>query len=270
MDTLILASSKDPAATNIVERLITNFGFTQETICGEGEIFRKGGVILMRVNKNILKLSKLGPKLRVDTVICVSRHSSGSRKPTLTAHIPGNLGSEAPMGGEERSLAWADPYRLRSALIGLLEAADQLGLNDYSVSLEATHHGPTQLPTPILFIEVGSTPTQWMSPRAGEAAASAAMKAATEVSGGRPAVGFGGGHYAPKHTRSVIEEEFAVGHIIPEYFFEDYESSVIDQAFRKTVGGCRTALIDWKGFKSNHRRMLLTKLEEMDVEVVRS
>jgi D-aminoacyl-tRNA deacylase len=267
---IILASRNDPAASNIAERLITNFGFTFETNYGEDELYRKDGLTLLKTNRNILNLRGFDSELKVDTVVCVSRHSSESGKPTLTAHVPGNLGSEAPMGGEARRLALADPYRLRSAIISLQEATEKLDLKDYSVSLEATHHGPTELTVPVLFIEVGSTRKQWGDTRAGEAAASAAMRAAMERSVGKSAVGFGGGHYAPKHTRYVLEEGFAVGHIIPEHFFEDYEPTIVDSAFRKTVGECRTALIDWKGLKSEHRRILLSRLGLIGVEIIKS
>ncbi|MEM2106486.1 MAG: D-aminoacyl-tRNA deacylase [Candidatus Bathyarchaeia archaeon] len=270
MPAIILASNNDPAASNITEKLITNFGFTFETNYEGDDLYRKGDLKLLKTNRDILNLRRLDPKLKFDTVICVSRHSSMSGKPTLTAHTPGNLCSEAPMGGEARRIALADPYRLRSAIISLIEAAEQLDLKDYSVSLEATHHGPTELTVPVLFIEIGSTPKHWLDMKAGEAAASATLRAAMESSIGKSAVGFGGGHYAPKHTRYVVEEGFAVGHIIPEHFFEEYEPNIVDSAFRKTVGGCRTALVDWKGLKSEHRRILLSRLGLIDVEIIKS
>ena len=32
---------------------------------------------------------------------------------------------------------------------------------DYEITIEATHHGPTSLKKPLLFIEIGSTEKQW-------------------------------------------------------------------------------------------------------------
>jgi len=266
---LIVASKIDPAAMNIANRLVSNFGFTVYQD-GKGEnVFSKGDVQLIHIASDILDLRQIDGYNLVESIICISRHSSESRRPTLTAHIPGNPGPHAGLGGLPRALAWADPYRLKSALTGLQEAACQFKLNEYSVSLEATHHGPTELERPILFVEIGSTKEQWSDPRAGEAAATATWKAATKPIKGKPVVGFGGGHYAPKHTTKVTTTEFAVGHILADYFFENYDPQIVRQAFKKTIGGCDTAIIDWKGLKSHSRKNLVSSLEEMNVEVMR-
>lgn len=265
---MIAASVTDPAAMNIAGILVKNFGFREQTIRGERVVYKRDNILLAHVETDILGLRELDVGCSVESVICISRHSSESRKPTLTTHVPGNLGPAAELGGAPRTLAWADPYRLKSALIELAESSSRLGL-EYSVSLEATHHGPTELRIPILFVEIGSTREQWLSPKAGEAAAAAAFKAATERGDSRSAVGFGGGHYSPKHTATVIGGDFAIGHILPEYFFESYDPRIVEQAFKKTVGGCGTAVIDWKGLKSNPRKSLISTLEELSVERVR-
>jgi len=265
---LIVASKTDPAAMNIADRLIANFGFAHQTEHSGRTLFRKDEVLLLLVEGDSTGLSKL-EAYQAKAVICVSRHTSESGRPTLTTHVPSNLGSNAHHGGEPRRLAWADPQRLKSALTGLLESSDQLKLGEYSVSLEATHHGPTELEVPVLFVEIGSKREQWLSPKAGEAAASAALKAATMREKGKSAVGFGGGHYSPKHTTLVVKEDFAIGHILPEYFFDDYDPYVVDQAFMKTLGGCGTAVIDWKGLKSGDRKTLVSTLRRTGIEVVR-
>jgi D-aminoacyl-tRNA deacylase len=267
---IILASETDPAAMNIADKLVTNFRFTPFQNHHEENVYSRGNIRLVHTDSDILDLQQIDCCDQVESVICISRHRSESRRPTLTAHIPGNPGPDASLGGVPRTLAWADPHRLKSALRGLLESARQLELKEYSVSLEATHHGPTQLEIPILFVEIGSTKEQWLNPRAGEAAAAAALKAATEPKTGRPAVGFGGGHYTPRHTTKVLNTEYAVGHILADHFFEDYDPDVVRQAFKKTFGGCDTALIDWKGLKSDCRKSLVSTLEDMNIEVIRS
>ena len=269
MTVLIVASMTDPAAMNIAKILVKNFGFREQTIGGERVAYKRDNILLAHIETDILGLCELDVGSGIESAICISRHSSESGKPTLTTHVPGNPGPAAELGGTPRTMAWADPYRLKSALIELSESSSRLGLEEYSVSLEATHHGPTELRIPVLFVEIGSTREQWLSPRAGEAAAAAAFKAAMEPRESRSAVGFGGGHYSPKHTTAVINRDFAIGHILPEYFFEYYDPQIVEQAFRKTTGGCETAVIDWKGLKSNGRKRLISKLEEMGVEKVR-
>ena len=252
---------------NIAGILVKNFGFKEQTIYGERVAYKRDNILLAYIEKDIFDLHELVGS-SIDSVICISRHSSERGKPTLTTHVPGNPGPAAELGGAPRTLAWADPYRMKSALIELSESSSRLGL-EYSVSLEATHHGPTELQVPVLFVEIGSTRKQWLSPRAGEAAAAAAFKAATERIDSRSAVGFGGGHYSPKHTSVMISGDFAIGHVLPGYFFEDYDPRIVEQAFSKTVGGCGTAVIDWKGLKSNPRKNLISTLEEIGVESVR-
>jgi D-aminoacyl-tRNA deacylase len=265
---LILASTRDPASTNIAGVLVRNFGLREVELPGERVGYRKDDITLTYIEADMPNIQGLKVDCSIESVICLSRHSSESGRPTLTAHAPGNLGPEAESGGMPRTLAWVDPYRLRSALIELHESSSQVGLG-YSVSLEATHHGPTELQTPVMFIEIGSTPEQWLNLRAGEAAAAAAFKAAKERSPGTAAVGFGGGHYSPRHTTAVISGDLAIGHVIPEYFFEEYDPRVVGQAFRKTVGACRTAAIDWKGLKSDARKRLISTLEGFGLGWVR-
>jgi D-aminoacyl-tRNA deacylase len=265
---LILASRTDPAAMNIAEKLVTNFGFRSQLESEGKAVFEKDDILLLEINHEILSISDSDLGYQAEAIICVSHHKSESGRPTLTAHAPGNTGCNAHHGGKARTLAWVDCRRLKSALIELSNSAVQLGL-EYAVSLEATHHGPTELGTSILFVEIGSTEQQWLDPRAGEAAASAALRAATEPNKAKPAVGFGGGHYSPKHTSAVLRTDHAVGHILPEYFFNDYDPLVVKQAFEKTVGGCHTAMIDWKGLKSIARKKLISTLESSDIDLLR-
>lgn len=269
MPVLIVGSKSDPAATNIAERLVANFGFKYRTENGKKTVFEKGNLLLLQVDGDVLDMRNADLSYHAEAIVCISRHSSGSGRPTLTTHVPGNTGRSNRFGGFPRALAWADPQRLQSALNALLESTNQLGLREYSVSLEATHHGPTELHAPVLFVEIGSTSQQWISAKAAEAAAEAALKAATERGVGKSAVGFGGGHYSPKHTATVSEGGFAIGHILPNYFFQEYDPYVVDQAFRKTLGGCDTAVIDWKGLKSQVRKKLVSTLEKMNISLVK-
>jgi len=266
---IIVGSKSDPAATNIAEKLVSNFGFQYRMENGEKTVFEKEDLVLLQVDGDVLDMSDAEMSYDAEAIVCISRHSSESGRPTLTTHVPGNTGCSTQFGGLPRALAWADPQRVQSALNALLESADQLRLREYSVSLEVTHHGPTELHVPVLFVEIGSTIQQWISARAAEAAAEAAVRAATERGEGKSAVGFGGGHYSPKHTVTVSEGDFAIGHIFPNYFFHEYDPYVVGQAFRRTLGGCDTAVIDWKGLKSPARKKLVSTLENMNISLVR-
>ena len=129
---VVLFSAKDLAGRNIVSNL-------------------KNAIEL---SDSALYLQKLetSPSL----AIVASRHSSKSGTPTLTCHSTGNFGP-AEAGGNPKQLGIAPALYLREALLGLKENPPE----GYEVSLEVTHHGPSSLPFPIMFVEVGSTERGW-------------------------------------------------------------------------------------------------------------
>ena len=78
------------------------------------------------------------------------------------------------------------------------------------MSLEVTHHGPSEVKEPLLYMEVGSDEAAW----ANMDACRAVIEAIVELSRGDPptvktAIGFGGPHYAPNFTEAVKGGEIA-------------------------------------------------------------
>ena len=72
-----------------------------------------------------------------------------------------------------------------------------------------------------------------------------------------------------KHTEVNMGGEFAVGHILPKYFFDTFDPSMVRLAFERTVGRCTTAVIDWKGVRGPVRKELVAFLESQGKRVVR-
>lgn len=201
-------------------------------------------------------------------MIFASRHKSETGKPTLTVHAPGNLTSQALYGGIPNEIAWANPQRMTAALLALTSICNRLKLN-YSISLEATHHGPTEMSVPVTFVEIGSSEKQWTDAKAGRAVAEAICTAITSPSKSPPAVGFGAGHYAPSHTKVAMERGLAIGHILPKYVLEKIDTGMVEKVFNKTWEGCNHAVLDWKGIRGENRQKLLEILKEMHIEVLR-
>lgn len=270
MTILVAAYKDDPAAANIANKLIEKYSFreTEETSAGR-PIYRKNELQLAYLEIDDIFADNLDQRFQVDAIIFASRHKSESGEPTLTTHVSGNLTSEARFGGRPKRLALAHPQMMKTALQGLKSAQERLGLDRYVVSLEATHHGPTELQVPSLFIEIGSSERQWSDTVAAEAVAEAIYTCATKPGLGEPSVGFGGGHYSMKHTEANLGDEFAVGHILPKYFFDSFDPSVVWLAFERTLGRCTTAIIDWKGIRGPERRKLVELLESREVNVIR-
>jgi len=180
--------------------------------------------------------------------VFATRHRSESGIKTLTVHAPGNLTSEARIGGKPEELAIAHPCAMKVALLELRRQRDMLGL-DYKVSLEATHHGPTSLKKPVLFVEVGSTEKEWNHTEAVEAVATAAVKAAENREDFPACLGAGGNHYAPRHTELVFNTSYAMGHIIPGYAIDALKFEVFRQAVKKSRA--EFVYLDWKGMKDS-------------------
>ena len=267
---LIVASQNDPASMNIAERLIENYNFkeTERKHCGQ-PVLEHDRVLLIHNDVDSVYVKDIDREFQADSVIFVSRHSSESGQRSLTVHTTGNPSNSAELGGQPRSLAWVDPRRMKSALLMLKWKAREIGLDEYSISLEATHHGPTELHTPVMFVEIGSSQEQWKDRRAAEAVAAAAFSAATSQAPGNLSVGFGGGHYSLKHTEADTNEDFAIGHILPKYFFDQFSPEIVELTFKKTVGGCHTAIVDWKGIRGGQRSKLIDLLDNDQIDIVK-
>jgi D-aminoacyl-tRNA deacylase len=177
-----------------------------------------------------------------DLIVFASRHA-GETGPLLSAHVTGNFGP-AEYGGHDGSLARAAPNAQATVFEALTEHAPE----DYDVGLEGTHHGPTEIDTPSLFVELGSDEPQWNDPDGARAVAQAILALrGIDPDRKRVLTGFGGGHYVPRFERVVRETDWAVGHIGVDWALDamgnpDEHSSLIQQSFEQS--GSEYALID--------------------------
>ena len=266
---MIVSSRRDPASSNIAQALITKNGFGQES--DEGiETYSKGDIRLVVLEKLGIYSEPSDVPSDVSTIIFVSKHVSSSGTPALTVHATGNLTKEAKFGGNPEEVSYVDPSIIRRTLRALKSGASQANVQ-IEVTMEATHHGPTNLPMPVCFVEIGSGEKEWTDPILGEIAANAVVAATARVEETDPvAAGFGGTHYSAKHTRICMDGDYAIGHLVSSHSFDGGVTQlVIDDVFNKTTGSCNTAIVDWKGLHSNDRRKLVASLEAAGREIVR-
>ncbi|MFH1425018.1 MAG: D-aminoacyl-tRNA deacylase [archaeon] len=236
----ILYWNKDSAALNIVSRL---------------EDMQS---IMIEKDESLLYLEKLDED--ADFFVIPSMHKSEAEKCSLTVHACGNFGN-ADFGGNPAELERTWP----SALAVGLRSMAQAGLDDYEVCMEVTHHGPSGLGKPLVWIEIGSGEEQWMDERAGEVVAKAIRAIYDNKTEFENYIGFGGPHYAPSFTNLVLEnEKIAIGHILPSYQAEHITKEIVEEMLEKS--SAKKAVFDWKGLKRGARNKVLGILDELGVE----
>ena len=270
---VVMSTKVDLASMNIKEKLVENFGFSETDALFDGNpVFRRGDVLLLTTNEEMIYYDNLDAAIETqlgikpELIVFASRHASKAKMPALTTHVTGNWG-KAMYGGKDRSLAIAHPTAMKLALLKLNELND-LG---WTVCYEATHHGPSELNVPSLFIEIGSGEEEWVNDRAGEILAETivhVLENAGKKHEFKPALGIGGGHYAPKQTKRALEGELAFGHILPKYA-QPVDEAMLTKAIERTLGGVEVIYVDWKGTKGEMRRKARDLAEKLDLEFIR-
>ena len=269
MSSLILVYTGDPAAVNGANMLLNLYRFTEcaGPLYG-GKAFQSQQVYLEFIHQDSLYIKD--PTLReFDVIIFLSRHSGKSGGSRLTVHVPGNPGSEALYGGNLYELGLAAPHKVKAALHALDAAKKEFALNGWCVSLEGTHHGPTSLAVPVIFVEIGSSENECVISNAGKAIARGAWAAAIGETESKNAVGFGGDHYCKRLTEYVLSNNLAIGHVFPRYYFASLKEEIIASAFQRTIGECNLAVIDWKGLKGRDRSWLIEVLNQLDIDIIK-
>ncbi len=265
---LFIVSRKDPAGLLMAEHLMDLFNL--ELVSEDVFMFEDRDWYLAYVNEDIIHTDNVDKRLgfNPETIIFLSRHSSRSGSPTLSVHVTGNPTGEAAFGGSPYSLAISHPILMRSTLYYMRQLSEEKGLK-YRVSLEVTHHGPTEISSPLMFVEVGSSIEQWKDRDATRTAVDSLIMAIKNPLEGVAAVGFGGPHYAPTFTRYTFERGFAFGHILSKHVLGETPMDIILDAFRKTMD-THVAVFNWKGIPGGLRRKLYEELSEIGIDIVRA
>ncbi len=266
---IIVFSSNDLAGKNIANHLVRGFGFSPqepiESAKGKLEAWEKNGIRLIQLPLRLsVECDSLlpNPVFETDLIIFASRHRSESGTPCLTVHATGNYGTSAEYGGRPGELALTSAKALGCAYRFLKEHS----LEGFEPFMEATHHGPTSLPVPSIFIEIGSTEKEWVVEAPGRTVAGAIMHVCKnyEKEKGTVAVGFGGTHYAAKFSRHV--DEYAFSHIAPKHVLETIDSGMVRQMIEKTTEPVECAVVDWKGTNQPAREKLFKIFSELGLE----
>ncbi|MBU1894259.1 MAG: D-aminoacyl-tRNA deacylase [Candidatus Omnitrophica bacterium] len=260
---LIVASKQDKAGTGITTALsqfrknplITSMskdakGFDFYLI--ETEIIEDSGV----------DYEKLKP---YDFIIFASKHQSEKGEKSLSVHAPGNwLSTEPKFGGEKQKVCPTSALFQKQLFENLNKVSKEHELDEkYNITLECTHHGPL-IDKPCIFIEIGSSETEWNDRKAAFVVAktiSETIETFKENPYNEVAIGIGGPHYCPNFNKIQLNSNIAISHIIPQYVLP-LKLEMVKQAIEKTSEEVDFAVLDWKGLGNAEQRQEIIKILE--------
>ncbi len=252
----IVTSKKDPASMNIRKVLLDlEDWYLSEYTFKDEPILESKKYYLITIRDDLIFSDYLkNLPIPITGLIFASRHESKSKIPSLLVHFPGNWTDSAPYGGRPRSLSIADPLRMKALFITLLNVHHEYNLKGITVGIEVTHHGPTDLNFPSVFIEIGSSLEMWKNPKLGEIISRTILEHEKNIPDNNTiALGFGGPHYAPNFVKIITQKKFALSHIAPKYVLDYIDKNIILHAFERSNPVPEIAILDWKGMSREHR-----------------
>jgi D-aminoacyl-tRNA deacylase len=265
----LVCSRQDLASSSISNCLIEKYGFTE--IPEENTSFsstRYPDIVLHISENSLLYLDNLDEKYpNTSCYIFLSQHRSQANIPALTCHSTGNF-SNNDFGGKEKELGICYPWIQKQYLMELNKKKDTVP--KYDIIIESTHHGPTSLKRPILFVEIGSTKEQWTDKNAADTVCSSLFTVLARKRGlcKKVAIGLGGNHYPTKFNNILLESEYGLGPIAAKHDLPHLDNSMIVQMIQKNIEKVTCVIVDAKGLGKEKSR-ILSALDELEIEVVR-
>ncbi|HJU85474.1 MAG TPA: D-aminoacyl-tRNA deacylase [Nitrososphaeraceae archaeon] len=287
----LVASKKDPASSTMAEYLIDRIGFSKNSqdlnFCGSHDSDCKASVTKdyrtdifdLYIYKNIkLHFSQNSLLLYLDNLdtiypdclafIFLSRHSSESRIPTLTCHFTGNFDTNR-FGGIPRELGMCYPYLQKQYMKEI--SANRFLVPSYGIVIEATHHGPTSLKKPSLFIEIGSTEKEWADKNAASVVCDSLMYVLHKINANSRCkdvgIALGGTHYPTKFNQLLLNSQFGLAAVAARHNLCSVEESMINQMISKSIEKVEYAIVDRKGLGKEKVR-ILELIEKKDLQLL--
>lgn len=222
----------------------------------------------------LLENLKIGEtNLTPDLIIFASRHRSKTARPAFLVHSTGNWGKNADFGGNSQELSKTSALLHKAGFESLRVQIDNFTIPDFSLDMEVTHHGPTTLDIPLIFMELGSSKQEWLIKEAGKLAGNAIVNTVfkyldfVEEKTQQVGLGFGGTHYAPNFNRLITNNNIALSFICPKYYIQELNENLIRMMIDNTLEKIDYFVVDWKGTNSQDKKHLIPLLEEFDIPI---
>ncbi|MEM2160722.1 MAG: D-aminoacyl-tRNA deacylase [Candidatus Nitrosotenuis sp.] len=255
---LLVAYEQDPAGHNMAK-------FISSTMTKDGDIFKGKNFDLVIIPSPAISADWLEQKYHYDGYVFLSKHAAQSGELALTCHSTGNF-SVAQFGGNERQVAIPHPH-LQKAYMKKLDQ-NKAAFSDFQIIIEATHHGPTALTKPAIFIEIGTTEKQWTDESLCNSVANLVIQTLSEPIPKSPvAICFGSTHYPEKFTEELLHGKHALGTVIPKHALEFLDEKLFLHILSQNKEA-NAALLDWGGLGS-HKQKILDLLSTTNLPVIR-
>lgn len=242
----------------------------------EGDYSEEVNVLLGLTKEPLIFLDDLkliSSEIDPDFLIFMSRHTSKTSRPAFLVHTTGNWSITADYGGEARDLSLTSALLHKAGFMSFLQGDITTKLAEFLIDIEVTHHGPTTLGKPLIFMELGSSKTEWVIQEAGEFIASVVINTIfkylelEKVNCEKIGLGFGGTHYAPNFKRLISEKNIAMSFICPKYYIQELDRDLITKMVNNTSEKVDYFIIDWKGANSEDKKHLIPLLEGFDIPI---
>ncbi len=255
---LLVAYQDDPAGHNMAK-------FLSKEMTQDGNIFHGKNYDLVIIPTPAISADWLEEKYDYDGFVFLSKHAAESGVLALTCHCTGNF-TEAKFGGNDGQIAVPHPH-LQKAYLQILKE-NQSTFPEFQITIEATHHGPTALTKPSIFIEIGTTEKQWNDVSLCNSVATLVHKVMIQPIKENPvAICFGGTHYPSKFTDELLYGKHAHGTVIPKHALDNLDEKLFSHIISQN-SMAKTALLDWNGLGQNKSKVI-DLLKTTDLEVIK-
>ena len=255
---LLVAYENDPAGNNMAKSL-------SKELEKEGNICKGKKFDVLVIQSPTISADWLEEKFDYDNYIFLSKHAAESGQLALTCHNTGNF-DVAKFGGNPKQVSIPYSSFQKSYLQNLWQNREIF--SEFHITIEATHHGPTNLSKPCIFIEVGTTEKQWNDTELCNSVAQIVEKTFDNAFKEFPSsICFGGTHYSEKFTNEVINGKFALGTVIPKYALEFLDKKFFEYIVTRNKGAI-AALLDWNSLGRNKQK-IIELLSDTELEVIR-
>ena len=255
---LLVAFENDPAGHNMAKYL-------SQKMEKNGDVYHSKNFDLIEIDSPAISADWLDEKYDYDGFVFLSKHAAESGTLALTCHSTGNF-NEAKFGGNQKELAIPYPNLQKKYLQTLWDNRESF--SDFEITIEATHHGPTHLKKPSIFVEVGTTEQQWNDESLCSSVAQLVFETLEKPIDSCPfAICFGGTHYSEKFTKELLFGKYALGTVMPKHALE-FLNPVIFEHLITQNNGAEAALLDWKSL-GKYKQTLIDLLSTTKLEVIK-